>query len=77
MLIIYFNIPDKTIRDLLVEHREFVILNNVNDEYLTDQKIDLLLSKDDIAIADYFAKPGTISKNGKIYSPKWIYMHTT
>jgi len=75
--IIYFNIPDEAVRNILVKQREFYISQEVNDEYyFTDEEIDLLLSKDDKAVAEYFVNENAIEKDGKIYSPKWIYTHS-
>ena len=75
--IIHFNIPDETVRNIIVKQREFLISQKIGSEYyLTDKEIDLLLSKDDKAVAKYFVSENAIEKDGKIYSPKWIYTHS-
>jgi len=75
--IIHFEIPDDTVRDILVKQREFYISQEIGSEYyLTDKEIDILLSKDDKAVAKYFVSENAIEKDGKIYSPKWIYTHS-
>ncbi|MFA5657992.1 MAG: hypothetical protein WC900_01770 [Oscillospiraceae bacterium] len=74
--IIHFNIPDETVRDILVKQRELYIRLNSSARYFTDEEIDLLLSRDDVKIAEYFIQPYAIAKDGNVYSPKWIYTHT-
>ena len=74
--IIHFDIPDETARNIFVKQREFYLSEGLDVEYLTDEEIELLLSKDDKAVADYFVVPNAIAKDGKIYSPKWIYTHS-
>ena len=75
--ITYFKIPDKTVRDILIKEREVYISQGLENEYyFTDKEIDLLLSKDDKAVAKYFVSENAIEKDGKIYSPKWIYTHS-
>ncbi|MCD7784933.1 MAG: hypothetical protein LUH18_05050 [Oscillospiraceae bacterium] len=68
--ILYFEIPDETVREILV---------NMRGGYewdFTDEEIDLLLSRDNEAIAAYFAADTTIVKGENIYSLYWIYCHS-
>ncbi len=69
-LIVYFDIPDDTVREMLVD------LRTGRDDDFTDEEIDLLLSRDNEAIAAYFAADTTIVKGENIYSLYWIYCHS-
>lgn len=72
---LYFEIPAEEIRDYLVRQREAAIEHGF-DEYMTDEDIDVLLSRDDKAVAERFAKASVIAVGGNVYSPKWIYTHS-
>lgn len=65
----HFNIPDETVRELLVNMRIGY------DSDFTDEEIDLLLSGDAEAIAEYFAWEQAIRKGKNIFSLNWIYLH--
>ncbi|MCD7771645.1 MAG: hypothetical protein LUH23_06120 [Oscillospiraceae bacterium] len=69
-LIVFFDIPDDTVREMLVD------LRTGRDDDFTDEEIDLLLSRDNEAIAAYFAADTTIVKGENIYSLYWIYCHS-
>ncbi|MCD7805559.1 MAG: hypothetical protein LUH03_10555 [Oscillospiraceae bacterium] len=69
-LIVYFDISDDTVREMLVN------LRNGSEDDLSDEEIDLLLSRDNEAIAAYFAADTTIVKGENIYSLYWIYCHS-
>lgn len=75
--IVYFDIPDETARKILVNEMGY---NNESKvfgiDYLTEEEIDLILSKDDAAIVEHFIVPSAIAKGSKVYSPKWIYLHS-
>lgn len=68
-LIKYFNIPDETVREFLVDMR----MGREDD--FTDEEIDLLLSDNTEAIAEYFAHENAIRKGENLYSLYWVYMH--
>ena len=65
----YFDVPDDVIRDYLVGIRR-------GDMYdFTDEEIDLILSDDPEAIAEYFGWENAIRKGKNLYSLNWIYLH--
>ncbi len=75
--ITYFDIADETVIDILKKEREaYISFNTPGDVYFTDEEIDLLLSRDDAKIAEYFIQPYSIAKDGNVYSPKWSYTHS-
>ncbi|MCD7823925.1 MAG: hypothetical protein LUG86_07950 [Oscillospiraceae bacterium] len=69
--ILYFEIPDETVREILKSQQL-----GLTDAEFTDEEIDLLLSRDNEAIAAYFAADTTIVKGENIYSLYWIYCHS-
>lgn len=67
----HFDIPDDVVREKLVNMR----IGSPDDDF-TDEEIDLLLSGDDIAVAEHFAADTAIVKDGNLYSLKWVYYHS-
>ena len=67
-----FNVSDEIIRNYYTELREY----RPENECLTDDEIDLLLSDDYVAVANHFVSENAIAKDGNIYSPKWLYEHS-
>lgn len=65
----HFNIPDETVRELLVEMR-----NGSADDF-SDEEIDLIISGDNEAVAEHFVSEYAIVIGENLYSPKWIYNH--
>lgn len=66
----HFNIPDETVREILVN------LRNGSADDFTDEEIDLITSNNDEAVAAHFASETAILKGSDIYSLKWIYYHS-
>ncbi len=69
--ILYFDIPDEDVWEML---RSLQL--GLTDGELTDEEIELILSRDNEAIAAYFAADTTIVKGENIYSLYWIYCHS-
>ncbi len=69
-LIKRYQIPQDKVREILVKERS----GNENED-LTDEDIDILLSSDSEAIAQHFAAETAICKGENLYSLKWIYTH--
>ncbi|MCM1329418.1 MAG: hypothetical protein NC253_08265 [Ruminococcus sp.] len=67
----HFDIPDDVVREKLVNMR----IGSPDDDF-TDEEIDLLLSGDGKAVAEYFAADTAIVKDGNLYSLKWVYYHS-
>ena len=65
----YFDIPDETVREILVG------LRNGREDDFTDEEIDLILSDDTEAVAAHFASETAIRKGDNLYSLYWIYSH--
>ncbi len=61
----YFDIPDDDAREILEGIGSF-----------TDEEIDLILSDDAEAVAEYFVSDTVIRKGKNIYSLCWIYNHS-
>ena len=66
----YFNIPDDTVREILVTLRMSL------DDDFTDEDINILLSDDIEAIAEHFSSDTAIRKGANLYSMNWIYTHS-
>ncbi len=66
----YFDIPDEKVREVLVARR------NGSDDDFSDEEIDLLLSGDDVAVAEHFASDTAIRKEDNLYSLCWVYEHS-
>ena len=66
----HFNIPDETVREILIKQRV-----GLEDDF-TDEEIDLVLSDDTEAIAEHFAHENAICKGENLYSFYWIYNHS-
>lgn len=66
----HFEISDDVVREILVNSRV-----GLEDDF-SDEEIDLLLSGDDKAIAEYFAADTAINKDENLYSLKWVYYHS-
>lgn len=66
----HFNIPDDTVREMLINFR------NGSEDDFSDEEIELIISDDDEAVAAHFADETTITKGSDIYSLKWIYYHS-
>lgn len=71
----HYLIPVDVARELLVAERNFAVDNKYNLPYFHDEEIDLILSKDLIEVARYFASPEAIRKGHNLYSVKWVYEH--
>lgn len=69
-LIVYFDIPDDAVRELLGA------LQLGYEDELTDDEIELLISRDNEAIAEHFAHEHAIRKGENLYSLCWIYSHS-
>ena len=65
----YFDVPDETVREILVG------LRNGREDDFTDEEIDLILSDDTEAVAAHFASETAIRKGDNLYSLYWIYSH--
>ena len=66
----YFNIPDETVRELLISMR----MDREDD--FSDEEIDIILSGDNEAVAEHFASEMAIRKGSNLYSLHWIYNHS-
>lgn len=66
----HFEIPDSTVREILVKTR----IGSEADDF-TDEEIELILSDDAEAVAEHFAAETAIVKGKNLYSPKWLYYH--
>ncbi len=66
-----FDIPDETVREILVGART----GSERDDF-SDEEIELILSDDAEAVAEHFAADSAIVKGKNLYSPKWLYVHT-
>lgn len=67
----YFNISDDVVRDRLIG------LRDGSDDDFSNEEIDLILSDDAEAVAEYFVADNVIRKGENIYSLNWIYLHPT
>ena len=65
-----FDIPDETVREILVGART----GSERDDF-SDEEIELILSDDAEAVAEHFAADSAIVKGKNLYSPKWLYVH--
>ncbi len=67
-----FDVSEDLVRDYFVKQREYI---NEND-WLSDEDIDLLLSDDTAKVAERFANTYGYFSGDEVYSPKWIYEHS-
>ena len=69
---LYFDIPEETVREYLIRTRG--IGDPIDD--CSDEDIDLLMSATPEEIAEHFASPYAIRKGKNLYSLCWIYLHS-
>lgn len=70
-MMLYFDIPEETVREYLLRTRGLV-----PEDDMTDEEIDMLFTAAPEEIAAHFASPYAIVKGKNLYSLNWIYFHS-
>ncbi len=69
-MIKYFDIPEETVREILVKVR------TGREDELSEEEIEMLFSDDYEAVAECFASDTAIRKEDNLYSLYWVYEHS-
>lgn len=79
--IIHFDIPDEVVIDAIKEQDEWYVSQGLFVSYggepFTEEDIAVLLARDSRIVATHFATEYAIVINDRVYSPSWLYYHTS
>jgi hypothetical protein len=76
---------ENIVREIFKERREKnleyidddIYQDAINYNLITDEDLDVIFTYDEAKVNEHFASDYSIFYNGKLYSPQWIYTHST